>query len=94
MININFAVHKIIIPLITEFKNINLSISLLIIKAQYFDKIKNGHSATEKITQDEHYQVKDNLKVEIKRLRFKKGTIKDRYLVNKLKETNICESSK
>jgi len=42
----------------------------------------------------DHYLVKEKLKVIIKKLTFKKGTIVDRYDVNKFKDTNICESFK
>ncbi|KAL4153967.1 hypothetical protein QTP88_001800 [Uroleucon formosanum] len=42
----------------------------------------------------DHYLVKGKLKVKLKKLTSKKGTLVDKYDVNKLKDTNICRNFK
>jgi len=57
-----FAVHKNITPSVREFKSINPRISVLTIKAQYFDiTFVNGHAPTEEETQEGKDEFYDNL---------------------------------
>ncbi|KAL4100807.1 hypothetical protein QTP88_020836 [Uroleucon formosanum] len=42
----------------------------------------------------DHYLVKGKLKVKLKKLTSKKGTLVDKYDVNKLKDTNICKQNR
>lgn len=57
-----FAVHKNLVPSVKEFKSINPRISVLTLKAHYFDiTFVNGHAPTEEKTQEEKDEFYDNL---------------------------------
>ncbi|KAL4148804.1 hypothetical protein QTP88_002957 [Uroleucon formosanum] len=57
-----FAVHKSIVPLVTEFKSTNPRISILTIKGKFFDiTFLNGHAPTEEKTPEEKDDFYENL---------------------------------
>jgi len=57
-----FAVHKSIVPLVTELKSINPRISTLTIKGQCFDiTFLNGHAPTEEKASEEKDEFYENL---------------------------------
>ncbi|XP_008178936.1 craniofacial development protein 2-like [Acyrthosiphon pisum] len=57
-----FAVHKSIVPLVTEFKSTNPRISILTIKGKFFDiTFLNGYAPTEEKTPEEKDEFYENL---------------------------------
>jgi flagellar hook-basal body complex protein FliE len=63
----------------------------ILINTRFKNCIQNIKTVRGAECDSNHYLVKGNLKVKLKKLISRKGTLVDRYNVNKLKDTNISE---